>query len=1438
VAVAEPFRIPRVERDGTSQSGRGQPALDPVYVRVDERSPLDLLRFAKEYAAELRYYDADGEAGDWHGFLDFTPAEMAMLAELVEQPALLTAEASRRFGRPHLSLLLAFLHLLRHPRDLTDTLTRRHLEFYYERVLRMSRKPPVPDRVHVVLRPATGREQVRLPAGTLLRAGKDSLGRERVYRTDRDLVVSRAKVVRLSSVYVERETMGVREARERHPGTRQEAFLRMLEVALGDPGRGHELPKYAGKDVSYALLLDLKKLLGFARQPLFMGLPELHAMMQLTRRRDRADAEWTEINAILERAGRARLHDPTWQLLPTAPSDFTQNLRKAIGAELDFRELPEVENIDDLYHQRNHEAVRTFIHEKLWLSDPDFDRMMDLKIRSDNEWREVNRILERAGRRKRNNPSYKLNPRTPTNFDANLDSAVGPLDFAALGFEVLPAILGLATYYDALQQIEPYFHMNAAQLDYIMTVAERPAGATPAEWARVYAQLAAAHAEKTYAGRRDALRDAREQAATEAAGFHAMMRLALEQQDPERDPLEELRAFVRSDLDYAFLQDAESRLDTGTITTDEWLRIYRVVELAQRTRERLPEPRVERETWLNLHAAADATSVVASSAGGAAAKPQPWKTFGQQPPRKAIDPAESGLIGWAISSPLLLLGQGVREIVLTLGFRSEGFDAAKLTPLLASEQKPLAIQLSTEKGWRTRPASFAVGDYRTLSAASSPPATALAAIQISLSVGADAAAIVTPSPAAAGIAAGWPMLRCMLKPLWSEARQQFVAEYAAFRDLALVAVHLHTKVAELTPAFIQNDEAVLSPKKPFEPFGTSPVVGSRCSIGDPELVVKPLDELTFHLKWAGVPSDLTAHYKNYEEAGKKPVRTFTAQISLVDNHRELPLGKAADLFEADPTKEHAIALSDMPGDLARVDPTFRFDKQVSEWPRHFRWELTPVDFMHQRYPAAATQRALEMAAAIARTPASVVVTDYQVNPPYTPKLTSLRASYEASTELVAQDDSGPDRLFHVHPFGISRIGGAAEHGAIPWLPRHDHEGELYLGLEHVRPPQSLALLFQLVDGSASPELRPVPIEWSYLSGDRWLTLHDGHLLSDTTRGLIDSGIVELALPEAVPSTRLPGHLYWIRAAVPHHAASVCDTLSIHAQAVSAEFEDRGNAPDHYAQRLPARTIAKLVATTPQIAAVEQPYPSHGGRPAEREQDFYTRVSERLRHKQRALTSWDYERLVLDRFPELYKVKCIAAQPDTLGSLELVIIPAVRGQMTANPFEPKAPASLIAQIEAFLADKTPPQATVRVRNAQFVPILVRLGVRFRRGGDEGFYKRTLNEELNRFLSPWAYDEGAEISIGGKIFANSIVSFVDARDYVDYVATIKLFSLEDGKPKLAVPSPSAGYFIETDLPYAVLVAAPQHEIDVITDVGYSAESFVGIDYMKIELDFIVG
>ncbi|MCA9692372.1 MAG: baseplate J/gp47 family protein, partial [Myxococcales bacterium] len=237
--------------------------------------------------------------------------------------------------------------------------------------------------------------------------------------------------------------------------------------------------------------------------------------------------------------------------------------------------------------------------------------------------------------------------------------------------------------------------------------------------------------------------------------------------------------------------------------------------------------------------------------------------------------------------------------------------------------------------------------------------------------------------------------------------------------------------------------------------------------------------------------------------------------------------------------------------------------------------------------------------------------------------------------------------------------------------------------------------------------------------------------------------------------------------------------------------------------------------------------------------FYTRVSERLRHKSRALTPWDYERLVLQRFAAIYKAKCLpAAAAKGPGAVDVLVIPDLRAQLPADAFAPRASADLLAEVQAHLEEVAPASARIVVRNPHYVAVSVRLGVRFHAGEDVRRASERLGDDLSRFLSPWAYDEGAELTIGGRIYASSILDFVDRRDYVDYVAEIRLARSENGVDFTVLPPTDEDYHVAAERPDQVLVAARRHHIDVIRERDYQQTSFTGIDYLKVELDFIIG
>ncbi|MCA9693549.1 MAG: hypothetical protein KC636_28395, partial [Myxococcales bacterium] len=347
---------PRLRRDGTSQAARSLPALDPAYAPVDERGPREWLAFTRQLARALRFHDPaqPGVELDWSGFVG-EDVDLERVVAYMQDPDAATPAEVERFSRPHFALLLTFLELLGHARDQLNTLTRRHLEFYFERALGMTRSAPAPDRVNVLLQPAAGVAAHLVPSGTDLLAGTGIDGAPLRYRTDHDLIVTRATVAELRTVYAELRRTGLREARTRRdPGTNAEGrFLRMFEYALGEPGIGDPLPPFEGAPVTFATLVALGERIAFARDGLGMELYELREVMRLYDRRLADDASWAQINALLAAAGKRR--DPSFQGPAPSSRAFAANLNAAVGQELSaasFAGLPEVTSVDTLYQKR------------------------------------------------------------------------------------------------------------------------------------------------------------------------------------------------------------------------------------------------------------------------------------------------------------------------------------------------------------------------------------------------------------------------------------------------------------------------------------------------------------------------------------------------------------------------------------------------------------------------------------------------------------------------------------------------------------------------------------------------------------------------------------------------------------------------------------------------------------------------------------------------------------------------------------------------------------------------------------------------------------------------------------------------------------------------------------------------------------------------------
>ncbi len=447
-----------------------------------------------------------------------------------------------------------------------------------------------------------------------------------------------------------------------------------------------------------------------------------------------------------------------------------------------------------------------------------------------------------------------------------------------------------------------------------------------------------------------------------------------------------------------------------------------------------------------------------------------------------------------------------------------------------------------------------------------------------------------------------------------------------------------------------------------------------------------------------------------------------------------------------------------------------------------RLELSGEDFGHKDFQPSFTRKVLEGVA--------TGETDLPLpREPYTPSITGISIDYQSKVDFSKKEET-VEQFFHVTPFGASEKEITVGDSISDYLlSQHTNQGELYIGIEKLVPPQNLSILFQVSEGSENPLLSKPDLEWSYLSKNEWIPFEQFDILSDTTNGLVASGVINFSISKEATNenTILTKGLYWVRASVKENSGAIPRFTEVLAQAVVANFQDNNNDPDFLAEALPEASISKLEFSDSAISQVTQPFSSFGGKLKEQSLPFYRRVSERLRHKQRAITIWDYERLILQEFPSVYKVKCLnhtrfTGKSDVDGILEfsevapgnvsVIIVSNVRNRNGVDLIRPLTSINQRNEILTFIQKLNASPITLHVKNPIYEEIKVDFKVRFRPGFDLGFYKRQLEDEIKAFLSPWAYEDSPDIVFGGRLHQSRIIDFVDERPYVDYATCFEM------------------------------------------------------------------
>ena len=808
-----------------------------------------------------------------------------------------------------------------------------------------------------------------------------------------------------------------------------------------------------------------------------------------------------------------------------------------------------------------------------------------------------------------------------------------------------------------------------------------------------------------------------------------------------------------------------------------------------------------------------------------------WPTFGASE-TGATDATLTtpASIGFAVASPCLLLAGGDRAVALRLYYSQAA--AARLAPLLdqlaeATGLDPADIWLTVLRQAFTLRVSTATGwlileqpyDVRLVESSVGDPGFEL---QFTLPAAAPAVVAYAPALDADTVADGanpdltQPTVQALLNaapvPLGVEPGAVAVYPLSLLSELDLTGWQIEVTVRGLTELQLSNTDGTIDASTPFLPFGAPVVKGSFLELWQRELFVKPLRSLEITITWFSLPPNDDGFYGWYRDYvlgvnGTPQPDLFDNTVFKVDidvvqpGTWQLDDGGPLCLFRSLSLDESVLDCEDT-FRAAPLCPSTCYD-QLTISPRSPPAYYDPADstvriqlvapayaFGDDLYAANVLNAVINDLPPATPTPDPPAFT--YPNQPWLPEAESVSVDYVA---LVADSDAGAGQFFHLTPFdGFDSV----QAPAASLLPRFRDSGNLYIGLDGIGPSQPLTLLFQMTTTGGDSAPLP-PVQWQYLRDNCWTALAPEQVLSDGTNGLQNSGILSLALPAITGDNTVLGSGQWLGACVPRGAARFPLTSRITPHAMLATWVDNGSI-DHLAQPLPAHTITASVQDLPDIASIDQPMPSFGGRPPETGRSFQTWIGERLRHKDRGVLGWDYERLVLEDFPTIWKVQALPARSlahgDSPGDVLVVVVPGPNGFEATDPTAPMASADLLAQINAMLAARISPFIRLRVSNPVYVRITVNACVQF--ADNDGASIDRLDADLVQYLSPWFDDAARAAKAGDYASEDEISEFIQTRSYVDALITIRFDYAPD-------PRQLDWYFLTT---------APQHSLTLAT------------------------
>lgn len=356
----------------------------------------------------------------------------------------------------------------------------------------------------------------------------------------------------------------------------------------------------------------------------------------------------------------------------------------------------------------------------------------------------------------------------------------------------------------------------------------------------------------------------------------------------------------------------------------------------------------------------------------------------------------------------------------------------------------------------------------------------------------------------------------------------------------------------------------------------------------------------------------------------------------------------------------------------------------------------------------------------------------------------------------------------------------------------EEESGVFIAISGISQPTCLNIYFELGSYNINKQI----IKWSYLSAEnKWKEFSRKNVCKDGTENFSKNGIVQLYLNKEVFRIKddIPADKIWLYVSTQKTDGQKDTKLDdflhkikyIQTQAVEVSFSEESVGTLQNEICLPQGSITKLIKSITGIKKVEQPFDGFVGIASETTDEFNCRVSEKLRHKGKAWTSWDYERILLERFPQLAAVRCVPCSSDDSGTVKIVVFPNVSLIPQGDIRKPQIDAFTKNEIEHYLKTLCSPFVNIEILNPSYKEVDITGKITLRKEyHDHTYYLKLIEEALTNYLAPWRSNP-MNISLTTHTPKNlEIQYFLEKLEYVDFIKELSVDSKSLNEEELTI------------------------------------------------------